>query len=610
MVIEQETLPFWQWLLRGSADTPAALLWFLLVVACVALLALVASYLLAAVRHGPMAAGDLTYRVVTTGLKELVVVSPRRVFALARLAVKESLRRRVLVAVVVFLLILLFASWFLGTNNTQPAKLYLSFVLTATTYLVVLMALFLSAFSLPNDVKNKTIYTIVSKPVRAGEIVLGRIVGFTAVGTLLLAIMGVCSYVFVVQSLRHSHDVQVQSLVDEADREGGRTRRGTTTTVDHHRHEVVLYDDGSGAALPAHGHGHDIVVANSDGEPRYTVGKPRDMFRARVPIYGKLRFKDRQGADKAKGISVGNEWTYRSYVEGGTQAAAIWTFEGLPEDLEELPIELTLSVFRTYTGKFADEKSGAAVGILGGIVLRNPADPDKKRSAAHIFRAREYSVNQETIPRDLVDPEGNPIDLFADLVDNGKLEIEVQCLDRAQYFGMAQADLYLRARDGSFAVNFCKGYASIWVQMLLVTCFAVACSTFLSGPVAMMFTLSVIVLGFFKKFIVGVATGAVVGGGPVESLIRLVTQMNVTTEFEQGWGTTITQAIDAVLLAAVRGFAAMIPDFGSYSTVRYVSDGYDIPWNGLSQDVVASAAYLAGLFVVGYFFLRTREVAK
>src|SRR3970282_1786069 len=105
----------------------------------------------------------------------------RRIGALARLAIKESFRRRVVVALVVFFLILLFAGWFLKTDYPQPAKLLFSFVLTATTYLTLLIALLLSTFSLPNDFKSKTIYTVVTKPVRAGDIVLGRILGFTIV---------------------------------------------------------------------------------------------------------------------------------------------------------------------------------------------------------------------------------------------------------------------------------------------------------------------------------------------------------------------------------------------------------------------------------------------
>ncbi len=612
MVVEQETLDFWQWLLGESSLVDGALIWFVIVAVSLALGALVVGYLLAAVRHGPMKAGDLTYQAVVTGLRDVRGISARRVLALSRLAVKESFRRRVFVAVIVYLVVLLFAGWFLGTDYTEPAKLYLSFVLTATTYLVVMMALFLSAFSLPADIGNKTIHTVVTKPVRAAEIVLGRILGFLFVGTMLLTVMGVASYVFVVQTLSHSHAIDGRTLQTEEEPDGSLGLRGRTTTTADHWHDVMIGEQGAGRALVAQQHDHEIAASTDGDQVRYTVGRPRGMLVARVPVYGKLRFKDRQGNEKPKGISVGNEWTYRSYIEGGTEAAAVWTFDAIDEARypDGLPIEMTLSVFRTYKGKIADEETGQAVGILGGIVLRHPDDPERIRSATQFFRAREYAIDSQFIPRNLQDPQGNPLDLFDDLVQDGRLIIEIQCLDRSQYFGMAQADVYLRARDGSFLLNYVKGYVSIWMQMALVIGAAVACSTFLSGPVAMMFTLSVIVLGFFKEFILGVATGTVYGGGPIESLIRLVSQMNVTLQFEEGWGTTITRTVDAVVLLAMRAVTAVIPDFRGMSSVRYVSDGFNIPIDLLSQDLLATAAYLAGMFVIGFFFFRTREVAR
>ena len=64
--------------------------------------------------------------------------------------------------------------------------------MAATTYLVLLMALLISTFSLPTDMKNRTITTVVTKPVHTSEIVLGRIVGFTIIGT-------VCSPSWVLQ---------------------------------------------------------------------------------------------------------------------------------------------------------------------------------------------------------------------------------------------------------------------------------------------------------------------------------------------------------------------------------------------------------------------------
>ena len=100
------------------------------------LFALLVGFLVAAGRHGILKGGDTTYTTVVRGLGDLFSTSPRRVWALARLAVKEAMRRRVIVALGVFFVILMFANWYLSVEVQKPARLYLSFVLTATTYLV------------------------------------------------------------------------------------------------------------------------------------------------------------------------------------------------------------------------------------------------------------------------------------------------------------------------------------------------------------------------------------------------------------------------------------------------------------------------------------------
>ena len=616
MVLEQEILPYWQWLLSGPEGGVGALWWFLLVVGAFSLVSLVVGLVFGAVRFGPLPAGDMAYRVVANGFKDLFALSPRRVGALARLAIQESIRRRVLVAFAVFLIILLFAGWFLGTDQPEPARLYLNFVLTATTYLMLLIALFLSAFSLPNDFKNKTIHTIVTKPVRSGEIVLGRIIGFSLVGTVMLAVMGLCSYVFVARSLSHTHEVDIFNLTDIEGEDGPVGKKGRTTLKESHRHDVTIGTDAAARTEAVYSHWHEVATENSAGETQYVVSPPRDMFRARVPVYGKLKFLDRTGQEKAKGVNVGNEWGYRSYIQGGSQAAAIWTFNDVDEATypDGLPLEMFIRVFRTHKGIIEDEATGEAHGILGSIVVRNPqVDPimqTQVTSEVITFQAKDAFIDEMTIPRELTDPEGNPLDLFEDLVHNGQVEIVIQCLEPSQYFGMAQADCYLRLSDGWFEANFLKGYLSIWIQMVLLTGVGVMCSTILSGPVAMMMTLSILVLGIYKDFIVSVAIGETQGGGPVESLVRILTQDGLAVELDVGIATFAVKVFDAASLFLMRAFTSLIPDFGDLSTVSYVIDGFNISSNLVAQHLTTCLAYLVGLFVVGYFLLRSREVAK
>jgi hypothetical protein len=618
MVLEQAPLPYLTWLIYGTGSEAGAVVRFLATAAALAVVSIVVGYLVAMVRHGPLKAGDLTYRVVVTGLSELTKVSPRRVWALARLAVKESLRRRVVVALVVYLLILLFAGWFMKTGYREPGRLFFSFVLTATTYLVLFIALLVSAFSLPQDFKSKTIYTVVTKPVRAGDIVLGRILGFVLVGTMLLGIMAVCSYAFVTRALYHTHQVELSSLENVVDAEGSVVgKRGRTSLDQYHRHDVTLDAEGAGVAEFTNGHQHDITASQTAGGAEYLVSGPKEMFRARVPQYvkndpdnRKFWFLDRKGVKVAKGINVGSEWTYRSFIEGGSQGAAIWLFDGIDssklrtheDGSQYLPLELAVRVFRTYQGEIER-------GIQGSIQLRNP-ETDLK-SDLTLFTAKDESVNDFEFPRKLYDTGQNSIDLLDDLVSSdGQLEVTVRCLEPAQYFGFAQPDCYIPLADASPLWNFVKAQVSIWVQMVLVIAIAVTCSTVVNGPVAMMFTVAFITLGLFREFFVNVATGQQVGGGPVESLVRLVTQRNLLTEIEDNFGTRLMHAVDGVLQNAMLSLAYVLPDFRSFDTATYVADGFNIPANKLCQDLTVGLAYVAGLFVCGYFLLRTREVAK
>ncbi|MCA9246164.1 MAG: hypothetical protein KDA42_03585 [Planctomycetales bacterium] len=606
MVIETDILNFWDWLAVGSDERAPALLQFVVTIVVLALVGLLFGFLIAAVRHGPIAAGDLVYRVLRRAAGELFRISPRRVWALARLSVKESLRKSVLASLIVFGVLLVFAPWFLGSESREPVKLYLSFVMTASMYLTLLIALLLSTFSLPADIKSKTIYTVVTKPVGAHEIVLGRILGFTIIGTVLLAIMGAGGYVFVIRSLRHTHTIAVADL---AEAKASGVQRGLSSRDMGHRHEATVDKDGHVDVQSAIGHWHDVAGEPENGA--YVTSSPADMYRARVPIYGKLRFKDRNGADKDRGVSVGNEWGYRSYIDGGTSATAIWTFDSLREEEypDGLPLELSLRVFRTYKGDIER-------GILGSLVVVNPTTG--LRSDIRTFRAQDFHIDEQTIPRklprrrqDMKPGLSEELDLFDDLVDEeGRVEIWIQCVEPAQYFGAAQADCYIRTRDGLFWVNYWKGLSGTWAQMVLIVCFGVMFSTFLSGPVALFATAGCFILGTFRDFIIKVATGGIEGGGPVEAMIRTFTQQNMTSELEAGGANALIETLDSPLKALMHGLVYVLPDFSSYSQVNWVAYGYNIPWNLIAQNLMAGFAYLLGAFIAGYLFLRSGEVAK
>jgi len=592
--------------LLGNDWHQGSLYSWLSVVCCISAAVFAVGWLAAVLRRGPAEGTVIAGQITGDAVLDILRLSPRRVWALARLAIQESIRRRVVVVFAVFIVLLLFAGWYLDPDSVDPARLYLDFVLTATTYLVLLLALFLSSQSLPADIKSHTIYTVVTKPVRASEVVLGRIVGFAAVTTFLLLVMGLISYVFVERGLAHTHKLKLTSEDLERVKKGavaGKPVWVQTSRVHGHRHKVTNPSRKDRVEVEQR-HWHSLVQKNGD-ETTYELGPEEGMLVARVPVYGKLKFLDRTGQPAEKGINVGDEWTYRSFISGGplSLARAIWTFEGVTKDRfpNGLPVEMTIEVFRTHKGKIEE-------GVQGKLMVRNPVTG--LRSAEMKFESKEFVVDVQHIPRKLRTQDGKEVDLFEDLVSDGKVEIWLRCWDDSQNFGAAQADMYLRAGNAPFAWNFAKGYLGIWLQSLLVITLGVTFSTFLSGPVAMIATFGALVGGFCHKFMYELATQQTYGGGPFESLRRLITQQNVVSEMEPGLQTNVVKTLDQPAELGLRGLSMILPNFGQFNFSENVACGFNISGDTVLTYTCRAFAFLLPVFVAGYLCLKNREMAR
>ena len=608
MVLEEAIPKFGQWI-------GPAFLWYLFAASLLAVVAAAAAWLVQSAVYGPLQAGDRVYRGIISGVKDLAGMSRRRIWALARLAIQEAVRRNVLVVLAMFAIVVLFGGWFLDPASVNPGKLYLGFILGATNFLVCMVTLILSVFSLPADFKAKAIQTVTTKPVRTGEVVLGRMLGFSLVGTALLAVMAAVGWGFVVRSVQHGHELTAEDVIEIRSEDGTLTGYEGRTSLDRgHRHRFELAADGKGRTDHIQGHRHDIEAITSGGSTTYRVTPPLGLLEARKPLRGSLRFLDRQGQPSARGISVGAEWSYRQYVEGGKLAAAIWTFDGVSKNdfPDGLPLEMLVRVFRTHKGNI--EK-----GIAGSVRVRNPST--LLQSDPRYFTAKEFTIDEWKVPLALTttttDGGTKQVDLYADIVSDGKVEVILQCLEPGQYFGVAQADFYLRSGSGSFAWNYFKSCLGIWFSMLLVTALGVMFSTFLAGPVALLATISVIIVGLFREFIQRLFESQVTGdstiapgGGPIESFYRLVTQTAITLDLEQTPFVAAMKGIDTALMAPMRLGAALFPSLSSLGTGDFVSSGFDIPLDLILAHSAETFGYLLAFFIIGALCLRAREVAS
>jgi len=119
-------------------------------------------------------------RVVAFCLVEFAALRGRRLYAIARLSVAEANRRMWApwVVISVFLLVLAFTHWFLQPPRpAEMGRLYVGTLTLLCSVLLTVMVTILTPLSLPTDIQQQTIYTVVSKPVRRLELVWGRMIG-------------------------------------------------------------------------------------------------------------------------------------------------------------------------------------------------------------------------------------------------------------------------------------------------------------------------------------------------------------------------------------------------------------------------------------------------
>src|SRR2546425_4263528 len=117
----------WDWEIAGVT--------WLVVIVATALIGFLVSTLVATVHRASFLRGvDASVGLVMALFGDLFSLSPRRLWALAVHNVLESIRRRMLLAILaVFLGLFLFAGWYLPSRPTEQVKVYVSFVFMAST---------------------------------------------------------------------------------------------------------------------------------------------------------------------------------------------------------------------------------------------------------------------------------------------------------------------------------------------------------------------------------------------------------------------------------------------------------------------------------------------
>ncbi|MHC4509069.1 MAG: ABC transporter permease, partial [Planctomycetota bacterium] len=129
----------------------------------------------------------------------------RRIWAVATNTIRQALRMRVACVFVILLLVLLPA---LGITTTGDETLkgrlqtFVSYGLSLTSFLLCLLTIIVSIYSVTSDIDQRQIYTVISKPIRRSQFLLGKLLGVVVLDVLLLALFSVIIYAITVYTPR------------------------------------------------------------------------------------------------------------------------------------------------------------------------------------------------------------------------------------------------------------------------------------------------------------------------------------------------------------------------------------------------------------------------
>jgi hypothetical protein len=129
----------------------------------------------------------------------------KRVLAIASIAVRNAIRSKVVLILLAFLLLAIFGIPLTVKDDGTVAghvRLVLSYTLGAAEFILAIATLWAGCSAISNEIDEKQLHLIVTKPVRRSQIWLGKWLGLMSINVVLLAVGGLTAYALLQWTLR------------------------------------------------------------------------------------------------------------------------------------------------------------------------------------------------------------------------------------------------------------------------------------------------------------------------------------------------------------------------------------------------------------------------
>ncbi len=125
----------------------------------------------------------------------------RGIWAVAKNTIKQALRMKIAVVFIILLFVLLPVLGITTTgDDTLKGRLqtFISYGLSLTSLLLCLLTIFVSVYTVTSDIKYRQIYTVITKPIRRFQLLLGKLLGVMILDIVLLVLFSALIYTFAV----------------------------------------------------------------------------------------------------------------------------------------------------------------------------------------------------------------------------------------------------------------------------------------------------------------------------------------------------------------------------------------------------------------------------
>jgi ABC-type transport system involved in multi-copper enzyme maturation permease subunit len=182
-----------------------------------------------------VAAAIVVVGLLVLGFKDTLRFSFGRAWTISGVTFDEAIRRKVLwITPLAMLGVIIVSQLQRPFDELDAVQQTIKFSLFATALVLVVAILILACTSLPREIENRVIYTILTKPTTRLELVLGKIMGFARVSAAILILMGLFTYVYL-----HVRSSSMRAYIAER-LQHGQVEASSRATLEHYLNVGLL----------------------------------------------------------------------------------------------------------------------------------------------------------------------------------------------------------------------------------------------------------------------------------------------------------------------------------------------------------------------------------